>query len=260
MSLPHAVIVLDGVSTLSGSTPLGGWYSDCLGLQLAIELTAAPDRDLREVLDRAIAAVTRRRDLVPGESPAATVAMVRLHAGQVDALVLADTPVVALLHDGSVDEVRDDRLADLVTPQHRYQEYQDRLRAGEGFGSADHRRLLQELRGIQMEHVNREVPGAYWVAEAVPEAARHAVVRSWPAADISGLLVMTDGVSCAVEEYGLYPSWAALAQDCAARGPQSVVDTVHSHEETDSDGRRYPRYKPHDDKALVWAEIVGGAR
>jgi hypothetical protein len=112
-----------------------------------------------------------------------------------------------------------------------------------------------------MEHVNRDVPDAYWVAEAVPEAARHAVVASWPAADLAGLLVMTDGVSCAVEEYGLYSSWTAMARDCEKHGPQSVVDAVHSHEETDPHGRLFPRYKIHDDKALVWAELsTGGAR
>ncbi|MFD5030017.1 hypothetical protein ACFWM0_06265 [Streptomyces sp. NPDC058405] len=106
-----------------------------------------------------------------------------------------------------------------------------------------------------MNHVNRDVPDAYWVAEAVPEAAHHAMVRSWPAADLTSLLVMTDGVSCAVEEYGLLPSWTAMAQDCEKNGPQSVVDAVHSHEEADPDGRQYPRYKPHDDKALVWARL-----
>jgi hypothetical protein len=87
--LPDAVVVLDGVSTLSTTTPLGGWYSDCLGLELAAGLAKAPDGDLREILERAIAAVTARRGLVPGESPAATVAMARLRDDQVEALVLA---------------------------------------------------------------------------------------------------------------------------------------------------------------------------
>ncbi|MFD7118519.1 protein phosphatase 2C domain-containing protein [Streptomyces sp. NPDC059922] len=255
MRTPHAIAVLDGVSTLATTTPLGGWYADCLGMELAAGLTQAPNADLREILEGAIGAVTARRGLVPGESPAATVAIARLRDDQVEALVPADTPVVAIQRDGSVDELRDDRLADLITVQPRYREYQQRLKDGEGFGSGDHRRLLQELRAIQIDHVNRQVQGAYWVAEAVPEAAHHATVRSWPAADLTSLLVMTDGVSCGVEEYGLFSSWTAMAQDCDKNGPQSVCDAVHAHEETDPDGRQHPRYKVHDDKALVWARF-----
>ncbi|MFD5111760.1 hypothetical protein ACFWNG_05500 [Streptomyces sp. NPDC058391] len=249
------VIVLDGVSTLSAANPLGGWYADSLGMELAADLTKTPDRDLREALGRAIGAVAVRHGLVPGSAPAATVAMVRLRDDRVEALVLADTPIIALRRDGSEDALRDDRLAELVTAQPRYQEYQDRLRDGQGFASPDHRRLLQELRAIQMDHVNRHGPGEYWVAEAVPEAAHHAMVRSWPAADLTGLLGMTDGVSCAVEEYGLVPSWTAMARDCMKSGPQSVVDAVHAHEETDPDGRRHPRYKVRDDKALAWVRL-----
>ncbi|MFD5030016.1 hypothetical protein ACFWM0_06260 [Streptomyces sp. NPDC058405] len=100
MRAPQAVIVLDGVSTLAASTPLGGWYADCLGMELAAGLTRAPDGDLREILEGAIGAVTARHGLVPGESPAATVAIARLHNDQVEALVLADTPVIALLRAG----------------------------------------------------------------------------------------------------------------------------------------------------------------
>ncbi|MFD7092908.1 hypothetical protein ACFV94_34630 [Streptomyces sp. NPDC059896] len=67
---PHAIAVLDGVSTLATTTPLGGWYADCLGMELAAGLTQAPDADLREILEGAIGAVHgARRGLVPGESP-----------------------------------------------------------------------------------------------------------------------------------------------------------------------------------------------
>ncbi|ONK13194.1 protein phosphatase 2C domain-containing protein [Streptomyces sp. MP131-18] len=247
---PGAVIVLDGVSTVADQTPRGGWYAQLLGERLAAEFTLSPGADLREALEVAIATVADQHGLVPGASPAATVSIVRRHGDRVDALVLADSPVIAVTTNGMVSALRDDRLARLVTGLPEYAQYRARLRAGGGFDAPQHRELLLRLREHQLRHVNRDVPGAYWVAEAVPEAARQAVVRSWPAADLEDVLVMTDGVSAAVEEYGLL-SWAELAQQCRTRGPEQVVRMVHDAELSDPKGLRWPRYKLSDDKAIA---------
>lgn len=67
---------------------------------------------------------------------------------------------------------------------------------------------------------------------------------------------MTDGVSCAVEEYELY-SWLEMARECRTAGPQAVVEAVSRAEEHDPDAQMWPRYKPSDDKALVWWPLAG---
>ena len=181
---PGAVIVLDGVSTVTDEEPRGGWYAETLGNHVASLLAAAPEADLRQVLEQAISWITGEHRLVPGASPAATVAIVRRHGDQVDALVLADTPVIARTIGGTVNAVRDDRLARLIAPRPERAEYQSWLKAGRGFQAPEHRALLQKLRAHQLRHLNNHAPNGYWVAEAVPDAAQHAVVRSWP---ISGV-------------------------------------------------------------------------
>jgi hypothetical protein len=259
---PGAVIVLDGVSTVSDEEPRGGWYAEVLGNQVASVLAADPDADLRRVLEQAISAIVREHDLVAGSSPAATVSIVRHRDETIDALVLADTPVIARTIRGELDPVRDDRLAQLVSGRPAYEEYRRWLQAGRGFEAPEHRALLQKLRAHQLRHVNNGVPGGYWVAEAVPEAARNAVVRSWPTADIADILMMTDGVSAGVEEYGLYPTWGDLAQACLTGSPATVVHAIQGAEEDDPDGRRFPRYKKSDDKALAYlrfASVDGAA-
>ncbi|MEU9190112.1 hypothetical protein AB0D14_37420 [Streptomyces sp. NPDC048484] len=256
---PGAVIVLDGVSTLTDDEPRGGWYAEVLGNRVASVLAAGPDADLRQVLEQAIAGIAGEHGLVAGASPAATVAVVRHRGDTVDALVLADTPVIARTVAGTIDPVHDDRLARLVTDRPQYAEYQARLREGRGFQAPEHRILLQELRAHQLRHLNNGAPGGYWVAEAVPEAARHAVVRSWPARDLADILVMTDGASAGIEEYGLYLSWDDLADACLTDGPDTVVRFIHDTEAADPDGRRWPRYKK-SDKALAYLRFAPVAR
>lgn len=249
--VPGAVIVLDGVSTVSDDQPRGGWYAQTLGEHMSEGLTADPNADLRQLLEHAISSIVSTHGLVPGESPAATISTVRHRGEHIDALVLADSPIIAFTRDHSVDPVRDNRLAQLVAGRPEYAEYQSWLRAGRGFQALEHRALLQKLRSHQLRHLNNGAPGGYWVAEAVPQAAQHAVVRTWPTADIAEILVMTDGVGAAVEEYGLYPSWGHLAHVCRTDGPEKAVRAIRDIEAEDPEGRRWPRYKISDDKALA---------
>ncbi|MFE6052853.1 protein phosphatase 2C domain-containing protein [Kitasatospora sp. NPDC056446] len=245
----QAVIVLDGVSTVTDDQPRGGWYADTLGTAIAELITRETDMDLRRVLAAAIQAVATNHGLVPGSSPASTVAVVRWRADRIEAAVLGDSPVVAIDRDGTLHAVRDDRLARLVDAQPAAREYRELLRAGHGFGDR-HRQILQELRDFQGTVVNRS-PDGYWIAEADPEAGLSAVTASWPASDLAEILIATDGISAGVEEYGLY-SWKELAQACREDGPQAVADAITSAEHEDPAGQRWPRYKVSDDKALVW--------
>ncbi|MFJ2864960.1 endonuclease/exonuclease/phosphatase family protein [Kitasatospora sp. NPDC087314] len=248
------VIVLDGVSTVTGDRPLGAWYADTLGAAIAELLSLEPGMDLRQVLAEAIGTVAGGHGLLAGSSPASTVAVVRRRADRIEAAVLGDSPVVAIGRDGTVHTVRDDRLARLVDAQPEAQEYRDLLRAGHGFGDR-HRLILQELRDFQSGVVNR--PGGYWIAEAVPEAGLHAVTASWPADDLAEVVIATDGITAGVEEYGLY-SWPELARACREDGPQAVADAVARAEHEDPAGQRWPRYKAADDKALVWWPLTDG--
>ena len=95
--LPHAVLVLDGASADEPSGRDGGWYADRLGAALAGALTAAPEADLAETLEQAIATLVREHGLRPGTAPSSTVALVRWIDGVLDALVLGDAKVIAVL-------------------------------------------------------------------------------------------------------------------------------------------------------------------
>ena len=223
--LDHAVAVLDGATSADPDQPSGGWYSERLAAHLARELTTG--EDLREVLARAIAGVAQANDLRPGSSPSSTVAMLRWDAARMDSLVLADSPIVAF--GQKVDVLADDRLVAL-------------RRAG-------------RLRTQAAVRALRNQPGGFWVAEANPSAAGQALTRSWPRAEVDAVILATDGVSCGVDEYGLF-TWAEALRLARSNGVDAVLDTVRAAEDSDPGARRWPRAKRHDDQALVLVEFA----
>ncbi|MGH3864440.1 hypothetical protein [Actinokineospora sp.] len=240
--LPDAVVLLDGASTSRTDLPSGGAYARELAAQVAARLSAAPELDLAHLLAGAIRSVARHNGFAPGESPSSTVSIVRWDERIVEALVLADSPVAVFLAD-AVEVVADDRLRHL-----RPGSYRDRLSAGGGFGH-DHVTALRESAERVARFRNQE--DGFWVAEAVPAAAHRAMRASWHRADVRTVLMATDGVSCGVDDYGVFDSWDGMRALAAAEGPQAVLAAVRAAESSDPDGRRWPRAKPHDDQALV---------
>ncbi len=238
--LPDAVVLLDGATSMRDDLPSGGAYAAELGAQVAARLSAAPELDLADLLAGAIRSVARGNGFTPGESPSSTVSIVRWNAAEVEALVLADSPVVAFLPEPDV--VEDQRLR--MVPRGSYR---DRLKGGGGY-SADHVAAVRASARKTAALRNQE--GGYWVAEAVPAAARHAVRRSWPRDTVHHILMASDGVSCGVDDYGVL-TWSGVLTLARSKGPQAVLDAVRAAEESDPDGTRWPRPKPHDDQALV---------
>lgn len=240
--LPGAVVLADGATALWPTERGGGWYADRLCAALAAGLTERPSAALADVLAGAIAGVAAEYDLVPGAAPSSTVAMLRWTADRVDALVLADSPVVVFT-DAGAEVLADDRIAALPRPGG----YRGRLRAGGGFGPGH----VDALRasGAATGRL-RNVPGGFWVAEADPAAAAQAATASWPRAGLRAALLASDGVSCGVDDYQIFdwPGALALAADA---GPAAVLARVRAAERADPDGARWPRPKPHDDQALV---------
>lgn len=245
--LPGAVLLLDGATSTRPEPPTGGDYALALAAQLAGRLTAAPELDLADLLAGAIRAVARHHGLTPGDSPSSTVAVVRWDESTVEGLVLADSPVV-VFGAGGCEVLADERLRALPRGG-----YRDRLGSGAGYGPehvAAVRASAERVSALR----NRE--GGFWVAEAVPAAARHAVRGRWPRAEVAAVLMASDGVSCGVDDYGLFPDWSAVRELAGAKGPRAVLDAVRAAEADDPDGARWPRAKVHDDQALVHIDFT----
>jgi hypothetical protein len=225
--LDNAVLLLDGATSPSPDLPPGGWYAKLLAAQLADELRAHPDDELNKLLAGAITAVAGAHRLHPGAAPSSTVAMLRWTGERIDGLVLADSPIVAFGQMGC-DLLADDRLTRL-------------RRAGRLNTNADVRAL-------------RNTGAGFWVAEADPAAAEHALCRSWPAGILDAVLLASDGVAVAVDDYGLF-DWPAALELARSQGLSAVLQAVRAAERGDPHGETWPRAKRHDDQSLVLVEF-----
>ncbi|MFD2418358.1 protein phosphatase 2C domain-containing protein [Amycolatopsis pigmentata] len=225
--LDNAVLVLDGATSPDPTRALGGWYAGQLAERLADALRASPDGDLADLLGGAISAVVREHGLRPRDSPSSTVAMLRWTEDRIDGLVLADSPIVAFGHSG-YEVLADGRLASL-----RRQ-----------------RKLINE----KDVYARRNTEGGFWVAEADPGAARHAMRRSWPAGTLESVFLATDGVSDGVDDYRIF-DWPGALEIARTRGVFAVLEAVRAAENADPHGERWPRSKRHDDQALVMVDF-----
>lgn len=234
---PNAVIVLDGASAFGPANPDPATYVDRLGAGARDALAADPRANLVEVLARSIEATAGELVLTPGLAPSSTVAIARWVDDHVDLLVLGDGQIRTPLR--AVTDVRLDAVG--VAERTAY-----RARLAEGHGYDDrHRSLLVDLQIQQAAHRNR--PGGYWIAEADPSAAAHAITESHPITEMPWLMLATDGAYRVLDHLGIGVEPTGTSSDLAERLHR--CETWESAD--DPDGMVLPRSKRHDDKTLV---------
>ncbi|EGD45059.1 hypothetical protein NBCG_00595 [Nocardioidaceae bacterium Broad-1] len=204
-------------------------------------LVDGSDEPLTGLLADAIKTTAKALDLTPGgRAPSSTVAVVRKRAdASVDVLVLGDSQVSV---PGEI--LRDDRLAPLASAERTA--YRTRLVDGHGYDD-EHRRSLAALQAEQLKHRNKS--GGYWIAEADPAAAEHAITRRLSPDAAPWCVLATDGAYKPMEHLRL-DDWSSVS-DATSDELQALLLRCQDWESGDAEGRRLPRAKRHDDKTLV---------
>ncbi|MEU0256800.1 hypothetical protein ABZ299_30970 [Streptomyces sp. NPDC006184] len=245
---PALAVVLDGLSTAGLDTGCRHgvpWYVAHLGTQLVAALAdpeTALTAGLADALER-VAALHPECDLSNPGTPSATVAVVRERGALLDHLVLADSPVILEGHEGFT--VITDLRVDEVLPELRAEVEQYETH------TADHREALRRF--VTAQRQTRNTSTGYWVAAAGPEAADHALVGSTPTEDVRAAVVLSDGASRLVTEYGM-AAWHEVFMTLRTGGPRELINQVRKVEATDPTGRRWPRYKPGDDASVAFCQ------
>jgi hypothetical protein len=228
---PDWAVVLDGATKRadvdSGCIHGAGWLVRTLAGHLARRLTDELGEPLPDLL--AIKATCESHaatcDLANPDSPSATVVMLREHAGRLDWLVLADSPLVLDL-DAHIQAVVDDRTA-------RLSSY-----------------TTEAVRAA------RNNPGGFWVASTRPDAAYEAVTGHAPVAQARRAGLFSDGAARLVERYGQL-DWPGLLALLEAHGPQAVIARTRDAEGAETDVERARRRgKRYDDATAVFVRFV----
>lgn len=236
----NAVIMLDGATAFVPVSVTPSTYAETLGRELHAHLTCRPVAELRGVLAAAIETTAHRLTLTPGASPSSTVAIVRRIDDVVDILILGDILVVT--PDATFTDDRLDQLG--LTPRHQYRE---RLARGHGYDET-HRQLLRDLQRQQAARRNRH--DGYWIAEADPGAARHALCYQLPVRQVPWAVLATDGAYKPMQHLELadWPQIATMTQ----HELHALLFQCHRWEaDSDPEGQKLPRAKIHDDKTIA---------
>ncbi|MCO5974322.1 protein phosphatase 2C domain-containing protein [Actinoallomurus soli] len=227
---PDWAVVLDGATAPpgvdSGCVHDVAWLVRRLAGALSARLAEAAGGPLTDLVADAIEQVRASHggtcDLANPDSPSSTLAVTRRRDGQVECLVLADSPIAVRGRDGRIRIVEDDRLAHLP--------------GGRPY-------TLELVRA----HRNRQ--GGFWVAGSTPEAAHQAVTAAFPEPEVDQVAMFTDGVTRLVEHYGY--DWPSLLETVRTGGPAHVIGLVRQAERA----RPIPGAKPHDDATALLATM-----
>ncbi|SCG53478.1 hypothetical protein [Micromonospora inositola] len=245
--------VLDGATVPegfdTGCVHGPAWYVRHLAARIGLALAARPAATLMSSLAAAILAVRADHggdcDLDHPGTPSSTVCLLREGGDQVDYLVLCDSPLV-LDAGGQVSVVSDERLDSAMADLRR-------TVAGLPGGEVDPVTRFRQAVMVQRERMNRT--HGYWAAAADPDAAYHAVTGTLPLRGPGALrraALLSDGASCAVEQFGLF-DWAGLLDVTAAEGPEGLIGRVRAAERDHPD--RLRRHKRTDDASVVFCEF-----
>ncbi len=234
----NAVIMLDGASAFS-PVPVSPYdyvdlLSDCI-----INMHD-PNISLRTILRDAITETAAELDLHPGKSPSSTVTILREVDDRVECLVLGDNLVVLPGH-----VIIDDRINQIGVNQR--DRYRQRLRAGHGYDGW-HTQILRELQTEQAKHRNQ--PGGYWIAEANPTAAEHAITVEYPVDSAPWAVLATDGAYKTMTHLGLN-DWSRLSNASTSDLEQLLKECAVWEGRRDPRGQELPRARCSDDKSLA---------
>lgn len=240
--------VPDGFDT--GCVHGPAWYVRHLAARIGLAVAARPAATLMSSLAAAILAVRADHgntcDLDHPGTPSSTVCLLRCGGDQVDYLVLCDSPLV-LDTGAGIDVVTDDRLADALADLRR-------TAAALPDGGVDPATRFRRAVTVQRTRMNRT--HGYWAAAGDPDAAYHAVTGTVPLRGPNALrraVLLTDGASCAVEQFGLF-DWAGLLEVVTVEGPEGLVDRVRAAERDHPD--RLRRRKRTDDATVALCEFA----
>ncbi|WP_328341671.1 hypothetical protein [Micromonospora sp. NBC_00421] len=235
-------VVLDGLSEASETGCVHGtpWYVHQLGSKL-LGLAGSPGRNLAEALAEAVDAVAAMHrdscDLAHPGSPCSTVAMVRQSGDSLEYLVLSDS-VVAIdrMHDEPV-VVQDKSVEAFASGNARA--------ARAGRDKSDKGPLFALI--SEQQKVRNRASG-YWVAQADPTAAEHALTGAVD--EVRGAALLSDGAALLVTDFNAM-DWPALLAFAYDHGPAALIAATREFEDRDPGGVIWPRYKHRDDATAV---------
>lgn len=260
LATPSYGIVIDGASGLAGE-PLfperfrsnAQWLSHTVGRLVCGALDAGAG--VPEALSAAVAAA--RRELEgrlggplgawdPDAVPSATLALATVGADAVELYGLGDSPLLALMRDGTLVTSTDEALEALDAAAVAA----SRERAGgRPLSGPERRALVSDV--VLANRRLRNSPGGYWCLDPTGVGLGHLRRVTLPRAEVAAVAGMSDGLWRAFGQFGVADAAAELPALTEARA-RALLARLRELEAADPDYVRFPRLKGSDDASTFW--------
>lgn len=158
--------------------------------------------------------------------PCATLAIAGFTETEVRGVVLGDCSVIIERKDGSIEVITDNRLSWVATRERA----ELRSLRESGINESDKRYRAAHLKLVSAEQAALNRAKGYWATEAGASPGKMALPFSCSRADVSSLLLCTDGFANAVEKYKIYASWSELLRDAEQIGLEKITEKIRKFE------------------------------
>jgi hypothetical protein len=257
----RAAWILDGATGLSPQRLFPGpsdpaWFAATADALLA-RLTRASDggmsllrRLVAELHDACAAAALVPLADTDIELPSASLAAAQLVGSEIELLMLGDCKLLLRQADGQVEAFDQSSVAPFDA------KVVDALRAIQASGETELQNITPRLTPLIRENRRwKNRPGGYGVLTADPACLAFAETARRPAADVTHLLLATDGFYRLVDTYRMLTA-SELIQAVLERGLAPLHAELRRLEDSDPECLAFPRLKVRDDATAVLVGVV----
>lgn len=265
-STPRYGIVVDGATGLVPARSVSRrhatnaqWFSHTVGAATCDALDAGASAE--EALTSAVTVTRKELEAAlghplaaanPDAIPSATLALAVVTGDAIELYGLADSPLVAVMRDGSTLFSTDGVLEGLDAEATRVAMARtDELRAKTGRNPTgpEKRALVDDV--ILAHRRLRNAEGGYWCLDPSGAGLAHLRRATLPCEDVVAVAGMSDGMWRAFGDFGLADASAELPGLVPER-VRELLAHLRALEENDPDYVRFPRLKRSDDASLFW--------
>jgi hypothetical protein len=184
------------------------------------------------------------------ELPSASLAAAHIVGDEIELLMLGDCKLLLRQADGQIEALDQS----LVAPFDAM--VVDALRAIQAGGETDLQKITPRLTPLIRENRRwKNRPGGYGVLTADPACLAFAETARRPAADVTHLLLATDGFYRLVDTYRMLTA-SELMQAALERGLAPLHAELRRLEDPDPECLAFPRLKARDDATAVLVAVV----
>ena len=247
-------IVVDGSSGLDKRKVTNyptdaAWYSETLKNYLVEHIN--DKLNLKELMRNAIIAIDNEYNKFPGtenitSKPSAAIALYRIADDVLEYFVLGDCSIILRNSNNELLHLHQDDISNL-----------DQININKmvvianelGIDVADALPLIQE--DLLRTRLTQNTEGGYWIVSNCPEAVDHALYGEVPAENIEQIAAMSDGFSQIFDTFGILEI-DELMDRLETTPLQEFINILNIAKESDPKCNAFPRFKPADDKAIVF--------